>query len=99
MLCWGSALAGAAYLPIDPELPAERQRYLLEHAHVKVVLTQAAVRERLRVPATVEVFEVDRLTPSDADSSAPRWTGGGRKPDDLAYVIYTSGFDGEFPRA
>ena len=28
----GIHFAGAAYLPIDPELPAERQRFLLEHA-------------------------------------------------------------------
>ena len=56
----GIHFAGAAYLPIDPELPAERQRFLLEHAKVKVALTQARVRNRLSVPASVEVFEVDR---------------------------------------
>ena len=89
----GIHLAGAAYLPVDPELPAERQCYLLEHARVKVALTQAAVRERLNVPAAVEVFEVDRLTPSDAPSGelSERRR---QKPEDLAYVIYTSGSTG-----
>ena len=87
----GIHFAGAAYLPIDPELPAERQRYLLEHANVKVALTQAAVRNRLSVPASVEVFEVDQLTPADEDTREDRRR---QKPEDLAYVIYTSGSTG-----
>jgi amino acid adenylation domain-containing protein len=89
----GIHLAGAAYLPIDPELPAERQRYLLEHAKAKVALTQAAVRNRLSVPATVEVFEVDQLKPADTDAGPPA-DRRRQKPEDLAYVIYTSGSTG-----
>ncbi len=84
----GIHLAGGAYLPIDPELPAERQRYLLEHAKVKVALTQAAARNRLSVPASVEVLEVDRLEPAAADAEAPA-DRRRQKPEDLAYVIYT----------
>src|SRR4029077_6104643 len=68
----GIHLAGAAYLPIDPELPAERQRFLLEHAQAKVALTQSAVRNRLSVPASVEVFAVDQLQPADASAPADR---------------------------
>ena len=88
----GIHLAGAAYLPIDPELPAERQRFLLEHAQVKVALTQAGVRNRLSVPASVEVLEVDQLQPSE-ESAAPS-DRRRQKPEDLAYVIYTSGSTG-----
>jgi pyochelin synthetase len=87
----GIHLAGAAYLPVDPELPAERQRFLLEHAKVRVVLTQAAVRNRLNVPAAVEVFEVDQLKPADDSAPEDRRR---QKPEDLAYVIYTSGSTG-----
>jgi len=89
----GIHLAGAAYLPIDPELPAERQRYLLEHAKAKVALTQSAVRNRLSVPANVEVFEVDQLKPADTDAGPPA-DRRRQKPEDLAYVIYTSGSTG-----
>jgi amino acid adenylation domain-containing protein len=91
----GIHLAGAAYLPVDPELPAERQCFLLEHANAKVAFTQSAVRNRLSVPASVEVLEVDRLTP--ADEGAPEVAHEDRrrqKPEDLAYVIYTSGSTG-----
>jgi amino acid adenylation domain-containing protein len=87
----GIHFAGAAYLPIDPELPAERQRFLLEHARVKVALTQAAVRSRLSVPASVEILEVDRLKPADESAPEDRRR---QKPEDLAYVIYTSGSTG-----
>ena len=87
----GIHFAGAAYLPIDPELPAERQRFLLEHAKVKVALTQSGVRNRLSVPASVEVFEVDQLKPADDSAPADRRR---QKPEDLAYVIYTSGSTG-----
>ena len=89
----GIHLAGAAYLPVDPELPAERQRFLLEHANVKVALTQAPVRNRLSVPATLEVFEVDHLKPADADAGVPE-DRRRQKPEDLAYVVYTSGSTG-----
>jgi pyochelin synthetase len=87
----GIHFAGAAYLPIDPELPAERQRFLLEHAKVKVALTQSSVRHRLSVPAGVEVIEVDRVKPADDSAPANRRR---QKPEDLAYVIYTSGSTG-----
>lgn len=87
----GIHLAGAAYLPIDAELPAERQRYLLEHGKVRVVLTQSALRTRLSVPAAIESFEVDQLNPADAGEPFDRRR---QKPEDLAYVIYTSGSTG-----
>lgn len=89
----GIHLAGAAYLPIDPELPEERQRFQLEHAQVRVMLTQAGVRKRLNVPTTLEVLVVDQLKPdvADAFALADRRR---QKPGDLAYVIYTSGSTG-----
>ncbi len=87
----GIHLAGAAYLPIDAELPAERQRYLLEHGKVRVALTQSALRSCLSVPAAIEWFEVDQLNPADVGQPFDRRR---QKPEDLAYVIYTSGSTG-----
>ncbi len=88
----GIHFAGGAYLPIDAELPAERQRYLIEHGQVKLVLTQSAVQHRLSVPAGVEVLTVDSLKPGNAGAPVPRQR---QKPEDLAYVIYTSGSTGQ----
>jgi amino acid adenylation domain-containing protein len=89
----GILAAGAAYLPIDPDLPDERIRFLLTHAETRVVLTQgrvlAAGPDRFGDERTV--LAVDEL-PEDSTGG----TGLDRRttPDDLAYVIFTSGSTG-----
>ena len=45
----GIHFAGGAYLPIDSELPAERQKYLVENGGVKIVLTQSDLLPGLSV--------------------------------------------------
>ena len=85
--------AGAAYLPIDPELPAERRRLLLDRGEIEIVLTQTCLAEQLEWPPSVHCIAVDRdeaeLGPDDAPTAPPA------KRDDLAYVIFTSGSTGE----
>nr|WP_232266929.1 non-ribosomal peptide synthetase [Streptomyces pactum] len=97
----GILKAGAAYLPIDPDHPAERIRYVLHDARPSLVLTTRAVAAALPddhpVPATLvdsaevaAVWEEQRETdPSDGDRR-----GGALTPHHLAYVIYTSGSTG-----
>jgi amino acid adenylation domain-containing protein len=87
----GIHFAGGAYLPIDSELPAERQRYLIADAKVKVVLIQSAVQDHASVPEGVDVLAVDQLEPGEASAPVPRRR---QKPEDLAYIIYTSGSTG-----
>ena len=87
----GTHFAGGAYMPVDPELPAERQRYLIENGDVKIVLTQSAVRAKVSAPEGVEVIVVDELKPAKNAPLTPRRR---QKPEDLAYVIYTSGSTG-----
>jgi len=87
----GIHFAGGAYLPIDSELPAERQRFLIADANVKVVLTQSAVRDQASVPEGVDVLIVDQLEARETGASGERRR---QKPEDLAYIIYTSGSTG-----
>ena len=87
----GIQFAGAAYLPIDPGLPVERQSYLLEQTNVKVVLTQSALQPNLELPACIEVLAVDLLPASNSGSTRPRAR---QNSQDLAYIIYTSGSTG-----
>jgi pyochelin synthetase len=87
----GILQSGAAYLPIDPELPPERRRRLLEHGEVKWVLTQSWLRERLEWPETVRPLCLDDEDLASADDAPLDPLAG---PDDLAYVIYTSGSTG-----
>ncbi|HYH79305.1 MAG TPA: amino acid adenylation domain-containing protein, partial [Longimicrobium sp.] len=89
--------AGGAFLPIDPEYPRERMRYLLEDSGARVLLTDTALRERLEAGtpaggATVVCLD-GGLSETEPASAAPRpgRTAGARA---LAYVIYTSGSTG-----
>src|SRR5436305_1930568 len=38
--------SGAAYLPVDPDLPADRRRYLLENGEVEIAVTQPWLDDR-----------------------------------------------------
>ncbi|MCZ7434491.1 non-ribosomal peptide synthetase/type I polyketide synthase [Streptomyces sp. WMMC1477] len=88
-------LAGGAYLPVDPDLPAERQDHLCERGQVRLVLTRPGGPER-DWPEGVRAIEVDLdADPGDApgaDGTPPETV---QTPADLAYVIFTSGSTGE----
>ncbi|MER5813523.1 non-ribosomal peptide synthetase [Streptomyces sp. NPDC002033] len=85
----GTLTAGAAYLPVDPKLPAERRRYLVEDAGADLVVTAGADDEPLA--AGVAHLPVVALTaPGPELPYAPVAVTG----DTLAYVIYTSGSTG-----
>ncbi|HBL25594.1 MAG TPA: non-ribosomal peptide synthetase, partial [Acidobacteria bacterium] len=84
--------AGAAYLPIDPGLPAERVAYLLENGQVEIALTQSWVDEELAWPEGIVRLPVDTAAPADAaEPPSPAV----QTPGDLAYVIFTSGSTGQ----
>ncbi|MBB5866574.1 non-ribosomal peptide synthetase, partial [Xanthomonas sp. 3058] len=89
--------AGAAYLPLDPELPSERLAFLLEDSRPRAVLTCSELQDRLpasRAMLRVSVLTLDTDTHSDLeDPGAPSVPG--LCPDHLAYVIYTSGSSGQ----
>ncbi len=85
--------AGAAYLPVDPELPAERVSYLLDDAGVALAVTSAACARVLPGEATAVVLD----DPATADllAGAPAADPAGRLlPGHAAYVMYTSGSTG-----
>lgn len=91
----GILAAGAAYLPVDPELPDERVRLLLEHGQARAVLTQGRVAQggEERFAGVAAVFRVDEL-PLESEAADGLGLDGPAAPDDLAYVIFTSGSTG-----
>jgi aspartate racemase len=84
--------AGGAYLPLDPSHPRDRQAFILKDARARVLLTQAALADRVPHDA-VRVICLDRDRASIAGI-------GDQNPvsdvtaDNLAYAIYTSGSTG-----
>jgi amino acid adenylation domain-containing protein len=89
----GTMKAGGAYVPLDPEYPRERLSAMLADAQAPVVLTQAAVLDR--VPGgTGRVICLDREWEEFSGESIqnPSITLHGKN---LAYAIYTSGSTGK----
>lgn len=89
----GILFSGAAYLPIDPELPVQRRRYLLANGEVRIVLTSGDLAAEEGWPEGIEVLTVEQLA-GDAPAEASEPTAPRQKSTDLAYVIYTSGSTG-----
>ncbi len=102
----GILKAGAAYLPLDPQLPRARRYELLADAEVEVALTQAWLAEAIEWPDGVRVETVGREREAEESEQAREEaseSGAGaeqeaeRDWEELAYVIYTSGSTG-FPK-
>ncbi|MER7444431.1 non-ribosomal peptide synthetase/MFS transporter [Micromonospora avicenniae] len=87
----GVLKAGGAYLPLDPEYPADRLAFMVTDAAAPLVLVQEHLRGVLpETGATVLVLD-DERTWADQPTTDPAPASG---PEHLAYVIYTSGSTG-----
>jgi amino acid adenylation domain-containing protein len=84
---------GAAYVPIDPTYPPERQELMLADAHAPVLITQSRFLGVVG-PSEATVLCVDRDRPRiDRRSTEPIAVE--VDPEQRAYVIYTSGSTGQ----
>ncbi len=88
----GVLVSGAAYVPIDGQLPEARIHELLAHAEVELVLTQRQLKSRLSWPDGIIPICLDDPCIGEADSADVPTV---QEQTDLAYVIYTSGSTGE----
>jgi non-ribosomal peptide synthetase component F len=91
----GTLKAGSAYVPLDPNAPAERLRMILADTLPRMLVTQRSLRDRLPDPATA-VLCIDDLVrdPEGEGDDARRPLESGVRSDDLAYIMYTSGSTG-----
>lgn len=87
----GILAAGAAYVPIAPNLPQERREYLLKNSQVSLVLTQSWLKEKLTHSQESVVLCLDN---QDVANESKKPLEPIQTPDDLAYLIYTSGSTG-----
>ena len=95
----GIALAGAVYVPLEPEAPAARHSLIFRDAGVRHVVTghraDVALAARLEEDLPLTVIESHAAgieAAGTADATAPRLPALG--PDSEAYVMYTSGTTG-----
>lgn len=83
--------AGAAYVPLDPDYPPARLRYMLGDAGVSLLLSHTAAWDQLPETETERV-NLDDLDLRNEPDTDPQVT---IHPDQLAYLIYTSGSTGQ----
>ncbi|MCL6591115.1 MAG: amino acid adenylation domain-containing protein [Firmicutes bacterium] len=82
--------AGGAYLPIDPQYPRERIKYMLEDSETQVLLTQGELIPKVEFQGAIldlnnrGLFRGDGLELPKINTA-----------QDLAYIIYTSGSTGQ----
>ena len=86
----GILKSGGAYLPIDPDYPIERIKFMLEDSNAEILLTQSWLSEEIRFEGKrihldeVELYQMNAENLEIINTST-----------DLAYVIYTSGSTGK----
>ncbi|HEU0299474.1 MAG TPA: amino acid adenylation domain-containing protein, partial [Longimicrobium sp.] len=102
----GVLRAGAAYLPLDPEYPAERLAYMLEDSGARLLLTERALSDRLEsavLPLAARRLggegaggrgRADRILLDDVAPAGRPGADADVDAGELAYVIYTSGSTG-----
>jgi natural product biosynthesis luciferase-like monooxygenase protein/amino acid adenylation domain-containing protein len=85
--------AGAAYVPLDPNYPADRLKYMLEDARVPVLVTENSLRRRLPSFTGYVVYldgDWSEIAKQSRANLASRVDA-----ENTAYVMYTSGSSGK----
>lgn len=80
---------GAVYIPLDPDLPSDRLKHIIDDASVRVIIVNAASPalpdgQSFKVLNTAEIDIRSRVLDTVVQIA----------PSDLAYIIYTSGTTG-----
>ena len=84
---FGVLKSGAAYIPCDPEYPADRVKLILEDSEARYIITTV---DRMDTVPAGKAIDVEDLINDDNDGTIVTDI----TPDDLAYLIYTSGSTG-----
>jgi amino acid adenylation domain-containing protein/non-ribosomal peptide synthase protein (TIGR01720 family) len=82
--------SGAAYVPLDPNYPAERLSYMIDDSRLNVLLCESGLLDDLPLPVELRLLSLDEsLGYPDHDPQNHTVA------ENLAYVIYTSGSTGQ----
>lgn len=91
----GILKAGAAYVPIDPEYPADRVAYILEDSGADALVTTAELAGcHASFGGVIVRVDADRQAIEAKSPARLQWNSVGVGDRDLCYVIYTSGSTG-----
>ncbi|MCP4153776.1 MAG: amino acid adenylation domain-containing protein, partial [bacterium] len=85
--------AGAAYLPIHPQYPAQRIRFILKDSNAALLLTTHS--QSPEPEAIKKTLYIDEHKKSNAPDHAPRKSETPQRAESPSYIIYTSGSTGK----
>jgi tyrocidine synthetase-3 len=100
----GILKAGGAYLPIDPEFPEERRKYILEDSKVRILVKKSKNISNFVPGEGFHVISIDDISRDSPSPQALLNLSEGHNftndqcpmtNDQLAYIIYTSGSTGK----
>ena len=87
--------AGAAYVPLDPDYPADRVEYILADVKADVLVTVSAQRAQAgNFAGRIVILDHDLKAIAGEPTTTLTRRDTGKTPQDVAYVIYTSGTTG-----
>jgi amino acid adenylation domain-containing protein len=101
----GVLKAGGVYVPLDPQMPADRVGYIIANCGIRILITNSDKRAAL-APETLSLIENFILTEGEGDGgNRIAWSKLAEYPashapkvnlieTDLAYILYTSGSTG-----
>jgi amino acid adenylation domain-containing protein len=87
--------AGGGYVPLDPELPADRLSFMMADTQMSVVLTDEPSSGQVPATDAVTAMSLDAEWEQICGLDGSDLTGVGVVPSNVAYVIYTSGSTGQ----
>ncbi|GAA4115508.1 surfactin non-ribosomal peptide synthetase SrfAB [Aquimarina addita] len=87
---WGALKVGAGYLPLDPTLPEERVRYMLDQSSATFLLTHERHLEAYSAYLPVQSIDASKIHSQSTERITFK-----TEPTDLAYCIFTSGSTGK----
>jgi non-ribosomal peptide synthetase-like protein len=92
----GVLKAGAAYIPLDPEIPADRVNFIMDDAKSKLLITGDEIMERIgNQLGSFPIYNIDKQFHELEAYPDTKPEVEGRREDNLCYMIYTSGTTGK----
>ena len=77
---------GAAYVPVEPSMPDERIRFIMDECEVDFLITQSRYADRFK-GRDLYLLDGQEHKPTGVPHAHPL-------PEDIAYILYTSGTTG-----
>lgn len=83
---------GGAYLPVDPDMPSKRLRFMLEDAKAQIVITHSAFAQNFcDIKPQLVILDKNKRIKKQLTMDLPKKL----FPNNLAYIVYTSGSTGK----